>query len=63
MREDCYSFTKWMVQNTSMQVIQKQYKTVYKFSSYVDDTKLYISFPVRDYDLAMYLMNDDLRRI
>ncbi|CAB4046019.1 Hypothetical predicted protein [Paramuricea clavata] len=25
---------------------------------YVDDTKLYMCFPVRDYDLAMDLMND-----
>ncbi len=30
---------------------------------YVDDTKLYMCFPVRDYDLAMELMNDDLIRI
>ena len=27
---------------------------------YVDDTKLYTCFSVRDYDLAMHLMNDDL---
>ena len=30
---------------------------------YIYDTKLYMCFPVRDYDLAMDLMNDDLTRI
>ena len=30
---------------------------------YVDDTKLYTYFSVRDYDLAMDLINDDLTRI
>ena len=30
---------------------------------YVDDTKLYTCFSVRDYDLAIDLMNDDLTRI
>lgn len=31
--------------------------------SYVDDTKMYMCFPVKDYDSAMGLMNEDLERI